>query len=193
MPEACFDSIRKRVLKKLEALSPSLTYHSVDHTLDVVAQAERIATESGIGEREMFLLKVAGLYHDTGFLELYTGHEEKSCEYFLQDSPDYQFTESEEQIICGLIMATKVPQQPHSLLESILCDADLDYLGRADFDTIADSLKQELFSYRFVTSEEEWKRVQLSFLQSHSYHTAASIALREPEKRKRINLLAVQG
>ena len=36
MCETSFDPIRARVLKALEGLSPHLTYHSVEHTLDVV-------------------------------------------------------------------------------------------------------------------------------------------------------------
>ena len=37
-----------------------------------------------------------------------------------------------------LILATKVPQKPKNKLEKIICDADLDYLGREDFDNISD-------------------------------------------------------
>jgi uncharacterized protein len=190
MQEARYELIKQDVLSKMAALSPSLTYHSVDHTLDVVAQAERIARDSGVSEREIFLLKVAGLFHDMGFLELYVGHEEKSCEYFLEKSADYHFSESDEQIITGIIMATKVPQQPHNLLEAILCDADLDYLGRVDFYEIAGNLKEELLNYGFIHNEDEWKQVQLNFLNFHHYHTASSTALREPVKRQHYHELS---
>jgi uncharacterized protein len=184
MQEASYELIKQEVLLKLEALSPSLTYHSIYHTLDVVEQAERIARQSGVSEREIFLLKVAGLFHDMGFLELYVGHEEKSCEYFLAKSAEYHFSMPDEQIITGIIMATKVPQQPLNLLEAIMCDADLDYLGRDDFFEIAENLKTELLNFGFIQDDAEWKQVQLKFLHFHHYHTAASSALREPVKHE---------
>jgi len=190
MQESSFETIKENVLLKLEALSPSLTYHSINHTLDVVEQAERIARDSAVSEREIYLLKVAGLYHDTGFLKTYMGHEEKSCEYFLQESAQYHFSDADVQMITGIIMATKVPQQPNNLLEAILCDADLDYLGRADFDKIANNLKTELYNYGFINDDHEWKQVQLNFLKFHHYHNDASRSLRDPVKFKNFTALA---
>ncbi len=184
MQNPSFETIKQHVLLKLEGLSPLLTYHSAEHTLDVVKQAERIARDSGIAEREIYLLKVAGMYHDTGFLETYYGHEEKSCELFLNDAATFHFSKADGQIITGIIMATKVPQQPNNLLEAILCDADLDYLGRSDFDIIAGNLKTELFNYGFVKDENEWHQVQVNFLQLHYYHTDSSNTLREPVKKR---------
>lgn len=182
MQETSFELIKREVLSKLEGLSPLLTYHSLEHTLDVVNQAERIARDSGVSEREIYLLKVAGMYHDLGFLSTYAGHEEKSCELFLQDSENYHFSKADILKITSIIMATKVPQQPSNLLEAILCDADLDYLGRNDFEIIAGYLKTELYNYGFVQDDTEWKQVQLNFLKLHYYHTDSSNRLREPVK-----------
>ena len=62
-------------------LDKKLCYHNIDHTLDVIEQAEQIALSEKISPaKEILLLKVAALFHDTGFLYVYTGHEEKSCE-----------------------------------------------------------------------------------------------------------------
>ena len=58
----------------LTGLSEKLTYHNLPHTLDVLKQVQRIGKEEGIMEEEdMFLLKTAALYHDTGFLSVYAG------------------------------------------------------------------------------------------------------------------------
>ena len=35
--------------------------------------------------------------------------------------------------ICALIMSTKLPPKPTNLLENIMCDSDLDYLGKKRF------------------------------------------------------------
>ena len=126
-------------------LSKDLTYHTVQHTLDILKNAERIAhTEKIQSEEDLYLLKVACLYHDSGFLVSYKGHEEESCNLAKKELPVFDLKKKEVERICGLIMATKIPQTPGNKLEEIICDADLDYLGTADFFTISDSLFLEL-------------------------------------------------
>lgn len=184
MREITFEQMTTQVLEALKGLDPYLTYHCIGHTLDVVREAERIAGEEGISdERSIFLLKIAALYHDTGFLRTYAGHEAASCAIFLEDAAGFGLTEGEKETIQGLIMATRVPQQPHSLLERIICDADLDYLGRSDFVTIGDTLRREFLHYGIVKDDADWERLQLKFLENHKYHTSSSQRLREPVKQ----------
>lgn len=184
------DNIKSNVLEKLGKLDPKLTYHRLEHTLDVLQQAERIALEEGgTNDQEMLLLKLAALYHDTGFLETYNNHEEKSCDIFLSDADDYSLSAHEKDIVVKLIMATKIPQQPKNHLEKILCDADLDYLGRNDFFSIGNALKNELMHFGVISGQEEWNRLQINFLSRHYYHTTASQRQREPVKKKNIEQL----
>ena len=90
MSTSGFESIENAVLKKLESLSPGLTYHSREHTRDVVQQSERIAREESVTDkRKVFILKIAALYHDTGFMETYSNHEERSCQIFLRVSKSF--------------------------------------------------------------------------------------------------------
>src|SRR6478735_947765 len=190
MSTSGFESIENAVLKKLETLSPGLTYHSREHTRDVVRQSERIAREESITDkRKVFILKIAALYHDTGFIETYSNHEERSCQIFLRDSIAFGLEPSEIKEITDLIMVTKIPQQPKNLLEQIICDADLDYLGRDDFEVIGEKLRQEFLVYGVVQTEEEWDRLQLKFLTSHKYHTASSQHMREPVKQMHLHSL----
>jgi uncharacterized protein len=190
MDKSEFDRMKSAVLKKLIALNPQLSYHNIDHTIDVLEQCERIAHEEGVDEDNIYLLKVAALYHDTGFLRIYTGHEKVSCEFFLEDSKDFHFTEEEKGMILGMIMATKVPQEPHTLLEKIICDADLDYLGRKDFVSISDQLRREFISFGFIASNSEWEQLQLKFLNNHQYHTLSERRIREPFKKENIKEFA---
>jgi uncharacterized protein len=189
MYEEEFEKIKRGVLHQLDNLQPSLTYHTPGHTLDVLAQCERIAAAEGVtGAKDLFLLRVAALYHDTGFLNRYDHHEEESCRIFLTDATRLCITESDKRDVLHMIMATRIPQQPATLAEMILCDADLDYLGRADFYKIGDTLRQEFISHGIVANDEGWRELQLRFLKAHVYHTASSRRLREPVKQK--NLLA---
>lgn len=189
-----FESIRTYILGELASGLPSyLTYHTVYHVEDVLRQAERIALGEKItGEEELFLLKVSALYHDSGFLYAYDGHEEKSCEIAHNDLPKFGLTADQLKKIMGLIMATKVPQHPNNHLEQILCDADLDYLGRDDFYPISQTLFQELLSCHAVKNENEWNQIQVKFLESHHYFTETSIRLRTEKKMKHLSEIRVR-
>ncbi len=192
MQENDFEKIKTNLLTKLNKLSSYLTYHCVDHTLDVIKQSERIANEEGItNERDLFLLQVASLYHDTGFLETYAEHEIKSCGIFMEDAINLDFTDKEKEIIRGLIMATKIPQQPNTLMEKIICDADLDYLGRKDFFKIGDTLRKEFLHHKIVQNNNDWEKLQLKFLQNHTFHTNTSQKNREPVKQQHLSKLLV--
>ncbi len=192
MHERDFEIIQKHVFHKLEALDPLLTYHCIAHTVDVVEQATRIAMDEGANHKELHLLKIAALYHDSGFLEIYMGHEEKGCELFLKDADQFKFSDGDKKTIVDLIMATKMPQEPKNLLQKIICDADLDYLGRRDFFQISESLKTEFLNCKIIAQENEWHDLQLSFLENHRYHTNSSRLLRQPVKKAHIATLKVK-
>ena len=184
-----FDSIKQNVCSILHELDPKLTYHCKEHTMDVLEQSERIGKEEGITGNDLWLLKVAALYHDTGFLRVYHNHEEMSCAIFLEHSSQFNFSEEEKEKIKGIIMATKIPQKPHTLLERIICDADLDYLGRKDFFNIGDDLRKEFLTFGIIRNDEEWEKLQLNFLKNHHYHTHSSQRQRETAKQEHIQQL----
>lgn len=173
------------ILSKLELeLDPTLFYHGVHHTLDVVHTALTIAHEENVTDSESLnILRTAALYHDSGFLVTYAGHEAAGCDIARNVLPEFGYTDAQIATICGLIMSTKVPQNAATHLEKILCDADLDYLGRADFKSIGETLYLELGERGLVEGRENWNRLQIRFLESHHYHTKRSISLREPQKQ----------
>ncbi|MBL0132139.1 MAG: HD domain-containing protein [Chitinophagaceae bacterium] len=181
---AIYHSIHSHIVAKLQqGLSPRYTYHSLGHTLDVLEQTQQIATREGItNEQDLFLLKVAALYHDTGFLFVYAGHEQKGCELGIEELPGFGLTPPQIKKICGLIMATKIPQSPKTKLEQIICDADLDYLGRDDFEPISNSLYKEFLDFGFVKDHIDWMQKQIGFLEYHRYFTKSSQQLRQPKK-----------
>ena len=151
-------------MKLKNGLSKDLTYHTVQHTLDILKNAERIARSENIhNEEDLFLLKVACLYHDSGFLVTYKGHEKESCNLAKKDLPAFDCNKKQIEIICGLIMATKIPQSPANKMEEIICDADLDYLGTPDFFTISNNLFLELKKKGLVNSKKEWDTITGKF------------------------------
>lgn len=89
-----------------------------------------------------------------------------------------------------MILATKIPQNPQSFLSSLLCDADLDYLGRDDFESIGATLKQEWENYdMFPNLDTNFDTIQIGFLRGHSYHTEYAQEHRSPVKIAHIERL----
>ena len=185
-----FTSIKQPILLRLEnELDPRLGYHNLSHTLDVMEQVEIIAKQEKVNDKhDLLLLKTAAVFHDSGFLIIYKNHEEKSCD-IASDSLKNVFNEEDIKKICGMIMATKIPQTPHTLLEQIICDADLDYLGRDDFEPISRNLYKEFLTYKIIPEDIVWDHIQIKFFESHHYFTGTSVSNRNGEKLKRLKIL----
>lgn len=173
-----------------DELSATLYYHGLHHVLDVVEASERIALAEGITDAESLdLLHTAALFHDVGFLSTYKGHEETGCVYARRVLPDFDYEPAQIESICGMIMATRIPQSPGTKLEKILCDADLDYLGRDDFELTARSLYKELNVRGMIADELAWNHIQISFLENHHYWTPTAIATRQARKEQHLATL----
>lgn len=185
-----FENAGKFILKKLgKELPQHLSYHSVEHIHDVYTAAEKLGKQENISDYEMKLLLTAAWFHDSGFLKGAKDHEEESCRITRQTLPDYGYTAEEIERICGMIMATRIPQSPKNHLEEILADADLDYLGRDDFFTIGDKLFAELSIFGFLKTTDEWNRLQVRFLESHHYFTPTAIQQKQAIKEAHLALV----
>ena len=170
-------------------LSGVYSYHSLEHTLDVWGTTRELCRLEQINPYDTILLLTAALYHDAGFLVSNTRHEEHGCAIAHEVLPGYGYSDAEVKIICSMIMATKIPQSPQSSLEQILCDADLDYLGRHDFYTIGQKLFEELKTFRALSSVEEWNRLQVSFLEKHAFFTTTNRRRRNGPKEEHLEAL----
>jgi predicted metal-dependent HD superfamily phosphohydrolase len=180
-----YRAAKQYILAKLrDELSDRLKYHGLHHTLDVLKMASEICEREGVSEHEQVLVKTAALFHDSGFIKnKHAGHEAEGCIMVREVLPGFGYKPEDIERICAMIMATKIPQSPNNLLEEILCDADLDYLGREDFFTIGRSLFEELQDYDLIQGEQSWNRLQVSFLNAHRFFTDTNKTLREPVKR----------
>ncbi len=185
-----FEKVKKFILNKLKRELPkNLTYHSLGHIKDVYAAAENIAALEDIDGEDLTLLLTAVLFHDSGFLIQQKDHEQIGCDIAREHLPNYNFSDEQIEKICGMIMATKIPQNPQNKLEEIICDADLDYLGRDDFFKIGNYLFDELCMYGIISTENEWNKLQIRFLEGHQYFTPSAIKLRKSAKEAHLNLV----
>lgn len=168
-------------------LKPQLTYHSIDHTIDVYESAMRIVRGEVLDEHQIVLLKTATLMHDSGMLVTYQGHEQAAVDLCALWLPKYGYSLADIEQIADMILATRLPQKATSKLEQIICDADLDYLGRDDFHMIAHRLRYEWNTLKIKqTSLREWYLLQIAFLESHSYFTKIAQDTRNVGKQENL-------
>lgn len=165
-------------------LPPELTYHCYAHTLDVFRVTKELCKAENISKSDTKIAKTAALFHDSGFINVYNNHEEEGCRMAKTYLPGFGYEKEDIDTICGMIMATKIPQSPKNKLEEIICDADLDYLGREDFYQIGYTLFEEFKLHGVVTDEEGWNRLQVGFLNSHEYFTPTNLSRRAPQKQR---------
>lgn len=182
-----FNDLEDKVLNFLqEKLPEHLYYHDYRHTIDVVNQAELIGYGEGVSDEQILLLKTAALFHDTGHTISSPGHEELSCDIAREWLRDYNYSDSQIEQICDVIMATKMPPNPKTLLQRIICDSDLDYLGRTDFIPTSNALFKELEAQGIMSDINEWNKLQVKFLSDHQFYTKTSVRLREVNKQAQI-------
>ncbi|HBF89439.1 MAG TPA: guanylate cyclase [Bacteroidales bacterium] len=183
-----YDDLEEYMLDRLEKELPQhLFYHNLKHTIDVVIQVELIGRGEEISEEDLLLLKTAALFHDAGHTIKSQEHEYLGTQIVNEILPKYGYDQNQIEIINGIIMATKLPPTPHTLLQKIICDADLDYLGRTDFIPVSETLFKELSAQNILTNYNEWNKLQVKFLSGHSYFTDTANKLREVNKQGQID------
>ena len=170
-------------------LSSNLYYHGSHHTLDVLQSLDQICFEEKVSPEDFFILKTAVLFHDMGYINQYENNETIGMEYSRKFLPEYGYSKIQIEKISQLILATKVPQNPKNKLEKIICDADLDYLGREDFIYISDNFFRELKENKIVKNKKEWDQIQINFIENHNYFTSFSIDNRKKFKNNNLQLI----
>lgn len=190
MTDKDLNKIHDDIVSLLKAKLPKhLAYHSLKHTLYVLNRANYIAEKEGVSGNNLRLVKIAALCHDIGFTQTHINHEEIGCKIVRNHFKDYNLTSDEVKQICGMIMATKVPQQPKNLLEEILADADLEYLSTNKFKAIGNKLFLEQKHYNPNLTEQQWDTIQIAFLKKHKYFTKYCKHYKEHRKQRNLHSL----
>jgi len=128
-----YQEVKELMIERLSNdLPDELHYHGVHHTLDVLNVCVERAGQVELTENDKTLLCTAAIFHDCGFLNELKEHEKAGVEIARKVLPDFGYEATDIDCIVGMIMATKIPQSPKTKLERIICDADLDYLGRPE-------------------------------------------------------------
>jgi len=175
-----------------EHLPDTILFHGYQHTVDVVEAALKICRKTDdVAQEDKELLHMAALFHDTGFIETYDGHEEVSARIAKDFLSERGLPEDDIEQVTKLILATKPEYRPESFLEEAIRDADMAHLGRKNFFERSERLRAEWAEHKDRTyTDQEWLEVQLQFLMTSKYRT--EYAQEKYGKRKRKNVKSLR-
>lgn len=177
-----------------ENLSEHLSFHNIGHTYNVVAAAREIGSQCGLSREEMQIVKVAAWFHDCGYVNTYRGHEEESKKLAKTFLEGYGCEKGFIESVVTCIESTKYPQNPSSLIEKILCDADLYHLTRPNYPKYEKALRKEFEKYLGLCyTNEEWQKENCSFLTQHQFHTEYGQKILAKFKAVNLQLLNCSG
>jgi predicted metal-dependent HD superfamily phosphohydrolase len=183
-----FIGAKNYIIDRLQQeLPPNLYFHCFEHSLDVLHSATRLNRLENMDETESALIETAAIYHDAGMIRTYLDHESASAQLAREILPDFEYSPSEIEQVASLIMVTTMPQYARTKQEKVLCDADLDVLGREDFFISSFQLQLEWKIYGVMDSTlSEWIRFEIDFLENHKYYTSSAFKLRNEQKVKNL-------
>jgi len=169
-----------------ERLPADYFYHNINHTIEVFNTCNEMSFFYNLEDDEKELLLLAALFHDTGFIVKYHGHEEESAKFAEEFLKNSGYPENKINEIVKLILSTKKEHIPSDLKEEILHDADYIHTGKKGFKAKGELLRLELERVRNeVYTDKEWIEKQLEFLGSAKFYT--SYAKENYEKRLQKN------
>lgn len=169
----------------------SALYHNYHHTVEVAAHAEEIAKGMKLNKTDTEIVLISAWFHDTGYLFSRIEHEERSANIAAIFLRGQKYAEEKIEKVMGCIRATKVPQRPKTVLEQVMCDADLLHLGKKDSIEKGEMLRREIeITMGHMMLEKDWIKQSITFFNSHSYHTL--YANKKYNKPRQQNLAKLQ-
>jgi len=177
-----------------DELPDGIKYHDANHTLHptkgVVAVANSIAISESISEHDRELLNTAAYFHDTGYIREYDKNEPIAARMAGRILKLIGYKPNEVEKIKKMILSTDLEREPKTHMEKILCDADLDHLGREDFFKLDGRLREGRRARGIdVSDDAKWYKGTLEIIKTHQYYTESQKKLRETEKQKNIKRL----
>lgn len=165
-------------------------FHNLRHTEDVVAAVKDIGLRSDLTDDEMEIAIVAAWLHDLGYKYGAENHEESSARLAEELLERLAVPMKKIKVISSVILSTRIPQKPKTVIEKVLCDADLYHLSNKTFSEKSEKLREEwkATGLREMT-DQEWVQHNIDFMQEHNYHTPYGQTLLDEGKKKNIKKL----
>ncbi len=165
-------------------------YHNWEHTCHVRDEVNYLARLAHVSNEELEMLNLATLFHDAGFSETFTGHEEVGAQLAKSFLSEKGYPEEKIETITGLILATRIETEPKNHLEKLIKDADTSSLGKPQFSIVTNTLRKELNALQQANySSSEWTLANLKFLNEHRYYSDIGKAKYDKPKLENKRLL----
>ncbi|KYP15714.1 Pycsar system effector family protein [Flavihumibacter sp. CACIAM 22H1] len=165
-------------------------FHDLHHTVQVVEAAGQIAASLSLPEEDRMALMLSAWFHDTGYSQYYEGHEVASAaiaERFCKEQGVDALVTAK---VKACILATKMPQSPATLIEQVLCDADMAHLGSGHYAEESKLLRKEINTvFKKDIGKKAWRRTNINFLKAHRYFTDFARQQYEPVKQAHLQTL----
>jgi HD superfamily phosphodiesterase len=167
-----------------------LLFHNLEHTENVVRNAEIIADYCDVNGEEKDILLIAAWFHDTGYNYTVREHEERSKQIARKFLEEKKIQEQDIKKVETCIDATKHSEKPTDRTSEILCDADLHHTSQDNFIDLTLKFRKE----RNNISKKKTKKIDYytetaEFLRNIHFFTAYGKKYLEPGKQKNIELL----
>lgn len=188
---AILDKATETVEKLFATKVPAIyVYHNLQHTYQVVEAVKEISSSENLSEDDQLVIQLAALFHDTGYSQVYEGHEKASVEIVTRFCEAQGLDSTIIEKVKGCILATRMPQLPQNRLQEILCDADMAHLGSGHYAEASKLLRKELNTvFNKDISKKAWRRTNVLFLQMHRYFTGYARQHLEPVKQAHLRTL----
>ena len=184
------ERVKSYVLSEMkQKLSPDNHYHSIEHTLGVVAISEKIASSYNLSEADLEDLLIASWFHDLGHINSYEDHESSSAKIAREFLRKNGHPEARIKQVELIIRSTSMNVPSQGLLEEIIHDADIQSIGNKEFFSIGNNLRREweLVEGMFY-DQQEWNRLQLDFLESNDFYTDYARSQYGPVRERNIEI-----
>lgn len=185
------DEIKQYVITYFHThANEKLIYHNQAHTENVVNAAVEIANHYRLSDTDYFVVVTAAWFHDIGYYTDPARHEEKGAEEAAIFLKRLGVEDTIIQTVAKCIRATRLPQNPETLLEKIVADADLFHLGTSKFGEFNKVMRKEFIAlHNIEISKDEWRRKTIRLLETHHYHTDYCRLLLNDTKAKNLEKL----
>lgn len=171
-------------------LPPWAVYHTLQHTEETVAAAREIGEASKLSKSDLEIVLLAAWFHDLGYIDTADGHEERSVEMAEEFLKKHSYSPERIERVVACIRATKVPQKPATMLEQVVCDADMIHLGKKRFFERSELLRMEIeLRTGKPFTDVEWLQKNVEFASSGGFFTAYARSEFAPRREKNLLLL----
>lgn len=167
-----------------------IVYHNINHVVDVVNAVRQISLYSHLSQSDSNLVIAAAWFHDIGHLKIWEDHEELSANFAMEYFRSLRVPDSEIDIIIKCIKVTALPHTPITVLEKIICDADISHVGSELFFEKSNLLRMEIEIRKDKRyTDDEWLKKNIDFVNDSIFFTDYANKFYEPIKKTNLEIL----